>query len=166
MYVNLWAWSVILTTPVSLSSIQHIVDTEAHYRLELEAMRKRHHKKFADATEKIRTQHKDLAKRYVAVEKQLQKSSVSGDRFHPFYAFLMKSSLLCWCKFGCNLQYVLHGTGMGFASTSCRGRGPQPAQVGVLVCACHCRTALTLCMGNSSPTMSQLPSCRRHYQVL
>ena len=48
-------------------------------------MRKRHHKKFTEATENIRTQHKDLAKRYVAVEKQLQKSSVSLLRFHPFY---------------------------------------------------------------------------------
>ena len=84
-------------------------------------MRKRHHKKFADATEKIRTQHKDLAKRYVAVEKQLQKSSVSGDRSHPFYAFLMKNSLLCWCKFGCNLQYVLHGTVMGLLAQVAEG---------------------------------------------
>lgn len=97
-YIHLWVWSAILTTPVSLSlsSIQRVVDIEAHYRLELEAMRKRHHKKFADATEKIRTQHKDLAKRYVAVEKQLQKSSVSGDRSHPsyHYAFLMKIEFL------------------------------------------------------------------------
>ena len=53
-------------------------------------MRKRHHKKFSDATERIRAQHKDLAKRYVAVEKQLQKSSVSGNVFHPSPAYLSR----------------------------------------------------------------------------
>ena len=79
-----------LTSTPPLPSFQRVVDTEAHYRLELEAMRKRHHKKFADATERIRTQHKDLAKRYVAVEKQLQKSSVSGNKSCPFCAFLVR----------------------------------------------------------------------------
>ena len=92
-----------LTSTPPLPSFQRVVDTEAHYRLELEAMRKRHHKKFADATERIRTQHKDLAKRYVAVEKQLQKSSVSGNKSCPFCAFLVR--VPC-CSGACVCTYV------------------------------------------------------------
>ena len=40
-------------------------------------MRKRHYKKFSDATETIRKQHKELAKKCSSLEQELEKSKVA-----------------------------------------------------------------------------------------
>ena len=54
-----------------------VFEAETKCRHELQAMRERHRERFLEATAKLRSQHKTLAKRAKALEQQLAKNSVS-----------------------------------------------------------------------------------------
>ena len=56
---------------------QVVVEAEKRCRLELQAMRERHRARFIEATAKLRSQYKSLAKRAQGLESQLTKNSVS-----------------------------------------------------------------------------------------
>ena len=56
---------------------QMVFEAETKCRHELQAMRERHRERFLEATAKLRSQHKTLAKRAKALEQQLAKNSVS-----------------------------------------------------------------------------------------
>ena len=56
---------------------QVVVEAERRCRQELQAMRERHRVRFMEATAKLRSQYKSLAKRARALETQLTKNSVS-----------------------------------------------------------------------------------------
>lgn len=52
-----------------------LVEADSHCHHELQAMRERHKQRFTEATAKLRTQHRSLAKRSKALEMQLLKNS-------------------------------------------------------------------------------------------
>ena len=54
-----------------------MVEAERRCRHELQAMRERHRARFMEATAKLRSQYKNLAKRARALESQLTRNSVS-----------------------------------------------------------------------------------------
>lgn len=57
--------------------VQVVIEAERRCRQELQAMRERHRVRFMEATAKLRSQYKNLAKRARALETQLTKNSVS-----------------------------------------------------------------------------------------
>lgn len=54
-----------------------VLESERRCRQELQAMRERHRSRFVEATAKLRSQYKSLAKRSRALESQLSRNSVS-----------------------------------------------------------------------------------------
>ena len=96
---------------VQYVAVQVVVEAERRCRQELQAMRERHRARFMEATAKLRSQHKSLAKRARALETQLTKNSVSIHcNMYMIVSIYSRSELhtvtcTCTCMCTCTSQF-------------------------------------------------------------